>query len=410
MANKITNTQYYSAIANAIREKNGEQTTYRPSEMAAAITAIPTGGGGTTLTETYRAYWFENGTNLHAEQLWELISLTHATDCNGTQNMFEKAIRSSQDDAYFQSKNFKIDYLGAYMFKDCYNLTDFDIDDENFYYHYHNWSQPFVNCYLLPAGKVLSLLEEMSAVNRFDRYNSNGEVANVGTNLATPEILGNYTFGARITPSSNFLSNNNIKKIGNLTFNCSGSRSSYGTMLDFTSNTEEVGMITFTNCYVNFTYSSALIISGSSIKKFGGLSVPNQGSRTMNNTNKLFDFGTDSAMEECLNIPASHLMKGFGDVQLNTQGTSSNPAPLHRLTCNTTNTAYVNKTNAKSFSIKYCSFNRDEMVELFNSLPDASNVTGAKNITITGNPCVTDGTLTAADMAIATNKGYTLTT
>jgi hypothetical protein len=50
------------------------------------------------------------------------------------------------------------------------------------------------------------------------------------------------------------------------------------------------------------------------------------------------------------------------------------------------------------------------MVEMFNSLPDASDVTGAKNITITGNPCVTDGTLTAADMAIATNKGYTLTT
>lgn len=46
MANKITNTQYYEDIADAIREKNGEQTTYLPSEMADAILDIPTGGGG----------------------------------------------------------------------------------------------------------------------------------------------------------------------------------------------------------------------------------------------------------------------------------------------------------------------------------------------------------------------------
>lgn len=46
MANKITNTQYYSDIANAIRGKNGLTDTYTPAQMAAAITAIPSGGGG----------------------------------------------------------------------------------------------------------------------------------------------------------------------------------------------------------------------------------------------------------------------------------------------------------------------------------------------------------------------------
>lgn len=45
MAIVTTDNQYYSAIANAIRAKNGEATLYKPSEMAAAITAIPTGGG-----------------------------------------------------------------------------------------------------------------------------------------------------------------------------------------------------------------------------------------------------------------------------------------------------------------------------------------------------------------------------
>lgn len=57
---------------------------------------------------------------------------------------------------------------------------------------------------------------------------------------------------------------------------------------------------------------------------------------------------------------------------------------------------YINITN--------CSFTRETMVEMFNSLP----ATCASTITITGNPCVIDGTLTAEDRAIATDKGCTL--
>lgn len=61
--------------------------------------------------------------------------------------------------------------------------------------------------------------------------------------------------------------------------------------------------------------------------------------------------------------------------------------------------------------IRYCSFERDGMVEMFNTLPDVSGLTHStsyKTITITGNPCVTDGSLTAEDEAIATAKGWTL--
>lgn len=43
MANKVTNTDNYSAIAAAIRAKNGASDTYTPAQMAAAIAAIPTG-------------------------------------------------------------------------------------------------------------------------------------------------------------------------------------------------------------------------------------------------------------------------------------------------------------------------------------------------------------------------------
>ena len=44
---------YLTAIGNAIRAKNGTTTTYKPSEMAAAINAIETGDSGILLS----AYW-----------------------------------------------------------------------------------------------------------------------------------------------------------------------------------------------------------------------------------------------------------------------------------------------------------------------------------------------------------------
>jgi surface protein len=64
-----------------------------------------------------------------------------------------------------------------------------------------------------------------------------------------------------------------------------------------------------------------------------------------------------------------------------------------------------------AINIKYCSFERDGMVEMFNTLPDVSGMglsSSYTTITITGNPCVTNATLTAEDEAIATAKGWTL--
>lgn len=45
MANVVINDTNLTAIGNAIREKNGTETKYKPKEMAAAILAIQSGGG-----------------------------------------------------------------------------------------------------------------------------------------------------------------------------------------------------------------------------------------------------------------------------------------------------------------------------------------------------------------------------
>lgn len=47
MPNVLVNDDSLKAIGNAIREKNGETTKYKPAEMAAAITAISGGGEAT---------------------------------------------------------------------------------------------------------------------------------------------------------------------------------------------------------------------------------------------------------------------------------------------------------------------------------------------------------------------------
>lgn len=46
MAIKITDDKHYTDIAAAIRSQNGEEATYKPSEMAAAILALVAGEGG----------------------------------------------------------------------------------------------------------------------------------------------------------------------------------------------------------------------------------------------------------------------------------------------------------------------------------------------------------------------------
>lgn len=48
MSKVLVTESYLADIGNAIREKNGEATLYKPSEMAEAISNIPSGSSGNT--------------------------------------------------------------------------------------------------------------------------------------------------------------------------------------------------------------------------------------------------------------------------------------------------------------------------------------------------------------------------
>lgn len=60
MTKVLTDPKYYTAIANAIRAKNGSTAIYKPSGMAAAISAIQVGGGSAAMYPKVRIKQTEN--------------------------------------------------------------------------------------------------------------------------------------------------------------------------------------------------------------------------------------------------------------------------------------------------------------------------------------------------------------
>lgn len=90
MPNVLVNDDSLKAIGNAIRGKNGETTTYKPAEMAAAITAISGGGSsGYVPTDeelTFKgkcAYLDYNGKiDWVIKSYSDRINISSATDCS----------------------------------------------------------------------------------------------------------------------------------------------------------------------------------------------------------------------------------------------------------------------------------------------------------------------------------------
>lgn len=79
MGNVIINDSSLTNIANAIRAKNGTTNTYKPSEMADAITAITGGGSGTEWVEPPIrdvCFWDYDGTLLYSYTLADAKALT----------------------------------------------------------------------------------------------------------------------------------------------------------------------------------------------------------------------------------------------------------------------------------------------------------------------------------------------
>jgi hypothetical protein len=100
-----TLTNIFLDIANSIRSKAGVTTTYKPSEMAAAINNINTGGGSSTV---YRYHI--------------LTKTTGDTDASITvEKYINESLISSVDYLYSDVKNNPVNYDD--FFKIEYNIS-----------------------------------------------------------------------------------------------------------------------------------------------------------------------------------------------------------------------------------------------------------------------------------------------
>lgn len=123
MANVIINDTNLTNIANAIRGKNGTTTTYKPSEMAAAITAISGGGGGSGVPA--EALVFSGGCsykfyNNNWKWFWDTYKDSITTsDMTGATSMFHSFYGAASSVVL----NFRANYDVSTdnMFYNCFN-------------------------------------------------------------------------------------------------------------------------------------------------------------------------------------------------------------------------------------------------------------------------------------------------
>ena len=121
MPKVLVNDENLTNIANAIREKNGETTTYKPSEMASAIQNIETGGGkyAPRYISFYRAL---------IPDLTDELSVIDTSNMTIMESMFESSTVGSLDLSFFDTSNvitMKSMFEGCSYLKSL-NVSSFD--------------------------------------------------------------------------------------------------------------------------------------------------------------------------------------------------------------------------------------------------------------------------------------------
>lgn len=365
-----------------------------------------TGGGGSGeggldwSQITDMSYAFYNAPKMF-NFLWPTIkNVSHVTSWNYA---FYAVIKSTQANKIFQDSNIRFDKLDTYMFQNCDYLTGISLTD-SITTPKNSISNCFSGCTRLKlpvAIKVLDCLDKTVDTNLSYAFSDCGSLSNYDGD----DVIGDLTVNSS-TMSNIFNGCSNIKSIGNIT-SLSSNDFVIGGGFSGCNYMEEIGVIKANSFGAG---NGNIFGSCSRLVKINGFEIVNQITEILTNSGtKMLGTGALSKLEEALNMPIAY--HRYGGTNLGSlTGTASARKPLRRLTfCNSEN-GYLNKTYAKNLDIKYCSFDRDGMLEVFNTIPDASDINATSTITITGNPCARDGTLTEEDIAIATAKGYVVTT
>ena len=169
MANVLVNDASLADIADAIREKNGTEETYKPAEMGDAVRAIQSGGGGGV--GIIHKEFDEN----NLPTVVDASSVQEPFTTNSKGNMFYRMFVNANANGtlgsgfYINMKDIYlpswIDYLSQEMFSNCSSL-------ENVYGNLSNVTQiganAFQNCKALKEAPYMPNLHILGG-NAFNR-------------------------------------------------------------------------------------------------------------------------------------------------------------------------------------------------------------------------------------------------
>lgn len=164
MSKVLVNETSLTAIANAIREKNGETTTYKPSEMSGAISALTIG----TADIPEEAFGQGNPDNSYKfyNRSWNWFMTTYADQIEPQEiapYICYKNVLTEKFPISFVMQN----YDCQYAFAECNYITEIDITPTTEFYNYNNCKAMFYNC-----QRLRTLPDDLFGEGKFSEYTS----------------------------------------------------------------------------------------------------------------------------------------------------------------------------------------------------------------------------------------------
>lgn len=386
MSKVLVNDTNLTNIADAIRGKNGSTNTYKPSEMAAAITAISSGGSGGyyipdeafVLSGDCSSRFYNGGWDWFVNQYSNQITTNDITGC---ENMF-KGSKLTEIPFQINLKNNTSNYISLASTFVSSKITQAPSFNNNFSYenNINTTSGIFSSCRDLNYIPDNFFNIFSSSGMQYQFFNGSGMFQNCYSLKKLPN-----SFYSKIRPNNSTSVYN--KPYYNMAYNCYSLAEIVGLYVDTITLKTNAFYNICSNCYrlKNFIFET-----------------DNGTPKTANWTNQILPLNENIGM--ALNI--------YNIIDCN-----SNITADKQVTDDTTYQALKDDADWFTTDINYSRYNHDSAVATINSLPDTSaylaTAGGTNTIEFKGAAgSATDGgaisSLTSEEIAVATAKGWTV--